>query len=162
MIFASIFFLLIFLCINEFYLKSFISDIYDEISVVKSMYYSSDQNLNPETPLAFSSFNILLNLECCQHAVDQLIKMLTQFFNFFFTKLAEARTETEKIDVGGADNSRKSKEAYLINLNEDPMLSGVICHFLNSGETSVGRKDASPVPNICLSGLRSVSLMMSV
>lgn len=42
------------------------------------------------------------------------------------------------------------------------MLSGVICHFLNSGETSVGRKDASPVPNICLSGLRSVSLMMSV
>eukprot|EP00105_Crassostrea_gigas_P042656 XP_019926804.1 PREDICTED: kinesin-like protein KIF28P isoform X11 [Crassostrea gigas] len=68
-------------------------------------------------------------------------------------KLAEARTETEKIDVGGADNSRKSKEAYLINLNEDPMLSGVICHFLNSGETSVGRKDASPVPNICLSGL---------
>lgn len=67
-------------------------------------------------------------------------------------KLAEARTETDKIDVGGADN-RKSKEAYLINLNEDPMLSGVICHFLNSGETSVGRKDASPVPNICLSGL---------
>lgn len=145
-------------------MKSFISDIYDEISVLKSMYYSSDQDLNPETPLAFStgSFNILLNLECCQHAVDQLFKMLTQFLKFFGTKLAEARTETEKIDVGGADNSRKSKEAYLINLNEDPMLSGVICHFLNSGETSVGRKDASPVPNICLSGLRSVSLMMSV
>lgn len=81
------------------------------------------------------------------------LKCLTQNF----LKLAEARTETDKIDVGGADN-RKSKEAYLINLNEDPMLSGVICHFLNSGETSVGRKDASPVPNICLSGLRSVSL----
>ncbi|XP_062573408.1 kinesin-like protein KIF28 isoform X5 [Saccostrea cucullata] len=69
-------------------------------------------------------------------------------------KLAEARTETEKIDTGGADNQRKSKEPYLINLNEDPMLSGVICHFLkNSGETTVGRKDASPVPDICLSGL---------
>ncbi|XP_061166469.1 kinesin-like protein KIF28 isoform X2 [Saccostrea echinata] len=69
-------------------------------------------------------------------------------------KLAEARTETEKIETGGADSKRKSKEPYLINLNEDPMLSGVICHFLkNSGETTVGRKDASPVPDICLSGL---------
>ncbi|XP_078336840.1 kinesin-like protein KIF28 isoform X5 [Crassostrea virginica] len=68
-------------------------------------------------------------------------------------KLAEARTETDKIDTGGADDKRKNKEPYLINLNEDPMLSGVICHFLNNGETSVGRKDASPVPNICLSGL---------
>ena len=72
----------------------------------------------------------------------------------FVTQLAEARTETDKIDTGGADDKRKNKEPYLINLNEDPMLSGVICHFLNNGETSVGRKDASPVPNICLSGLR--------
>ncbi|XP_048735911.1 kinesin-like protein KIF28 isoform X5 [Ostrea edulis] len=67
-------------------------------------------------------------------------------------KLAEARTETEKIE-GGADDKRKTKEPHLINLNEDPMLSGVICHFLNGGETSIGRKDASPTPNICLSGL---------
>lgn len=42
------------------------------------------------------------------------------------------------------------------------MLSGVICYFLNSGEISVGRKDVSFVFNICFSGFRLVSLMMSV
>ena len=37
------------------------------------------------------------------------------------------------------------------------MLSGVICHFLSQKETTIGRKDAKPVPSICLSGLRLVS-----
>lgn len=78
-------------------MKSFISDIYDEISVVKSMYYSSDQNLNPETPLDFSSFNILLNLEGYQHAVDQLFKMLTQFFKFLVPSLQRPGLRQRKL-----------------------------------------------------------------
>lgn len=78
-------------------MKSFISDIYDEISVLKSMYYSSDQNLNRETPLAFSSFNILLNLEGYQHAVDQLFKMLTQFFQFLVPSLQRPGLRQRKL-----------------------------------------------------------------
>lgn len=49
---------------------------------------------------------------------------------------------------------RKDQEPHLMNLNEDPMLSGVVFHYLKDGETSVGRKDADQPPDITLSGLR--------
>ena len=52
------------------------------------------------------------------------------------------------------DANRKAKELHLMNLNEDPLLSGVVFHFLQKGETTVGRRDADPVPAVCLSGLR--------
>ena len=55
------------------------------------------------------------------------------------------------MSTGGQD-VRKQKEPYLVNLNEDPMLSGVICHFLSKGETIIGRKDGNA--DVCLSGLR--------
>lgn len=69
-------------------------------------------------------------------------------------KLAEARRETQELDAGGrGDAKRREKDIHIVNLNEDPMLSGVIVHFLKEGDTTVGRKDAQPVPHICLSGL---------
>lgn len=44
---------------------------------------------------------------------------------------------------------------HLVNLNEDPMLSGVIIHGLSQQKpTLVGRKDADPKPDIILTGLR--------
>ncbi|XP_063441877.1 kinesin-like protein KIF28 isoform X12 [Mytilus trossulus] len=78
-------------------------------------------------------------------------EMLAQNTQSWEEQLAVARTETENI----TDNTsaRKAKEPHLINLNEDPMLSGVICYFLSQKETTIGRKDAKPVPSICLSGL---------
>ncbi|XP_052061980.1 kinesin-like protein KIF28 isoform X12 [Mytilus californianus] len=78
-------------------------------------------------------------------------EMLAQNTQSWEEQLAAARTETENITDNTA--ARKAKEPHLINLNEDPMLSGVICHFLSQKETTVGRKDAKPVPSICLSGL---------
>ena len=76
-----------------------------------------------------------------------------------FLQLAAARQEAEELSEGGHhDSKRKQKEIHLVNLNEDPMLSGVICHFLKPGESTIGRKDATPVPDICLSGLRYVYL----
>ncbi|XP_060063153.1 kinesin-like protein KIF28 [Ylistrum balloti] len=68
-------------------------------------------------------------------------------------KLRAAQSETDELKGGGSQSTRRSKEPYLINLNEDPMLSGVICHFLDTEKTTVGRKDAQPIPNVCLSGL---------
>ncbi|KAL5021850.1 hypothetical protein ScPMuIL_001005 [Solemya velum] len=67
-------------------------------------------------------------------------------------KLAAAQSETEAIETQG-DISKRKNEPRLVNLNEDPMLSGVIRHFLEEGETTVGRKDATPQPDLCLSGL---------
>lgn len=56
------------------------------------------------------------------------------------------------------ERKQKEKERnvpHLINLNEDPMLSGVIIHGLSQKKsTLVGRKDADPKPNIVLTGLR--------
>ncbi|XP_052816368.1 kinesin-like protein KIF28 isoform X3 [Mya arenaria] len=68
-------------------------------------------------------------------------------------KLAAAQKETHSLDKDVSDATRKKNEIYLINLNEDPMLSGVIVHFIKDGETSIGRKDAQPMPDICLNGL---------
>ncbi|VDI33208.1 Hypothetical predicted protein, partial [Mytilus galloprovincialis] len=78
-------------------------------------------------------------------------EMIAQNTQSWEEQLAAARTETENITDNSA--ARKAKEPHLINLNEDPMLSGVICHFLSQKETTIGRKDAKPVPSICLSGL---------
>ena len=58
-----------------------------------------------------------------------------------------AQEETREI-------SKRNKLPHLVNLNEDPMLSGVVFHFLEGEKTTFGRKDASPPPDICLSGLR--------
>jgi len=73
---------------------------------------------------------------------------------YYQLKLAAAQKETESLTEGGSDASRKKTEIHLINLNEDPMLSGVIVHYIRDGEMTIGRKDAQPVPQICLSGLR--------
>ena len=70
-------------------------------------------------------------------------------------QLSAARTETNAIAQEESKEVKKRKTVpHLKNLNEDPMLSGVIFHFLDAKETRVGRKDAVPLPSICLSGLR--------
>ncbi|XP_070576240.1 kinesin-like protein KIF28 isoform X2 [Ptychodera flava] len=48
---------------------------------------------------------------------------------------------------------RKNKEPHFMNLNEDPLLSGMIVYFVSASKTTIGRKDADPVPTITLSGL---------
>ncbi|PVD20791.1 hypothetical protein C0Q70_18952 [Pomacea canaliculata] len=69
-------------------------------------------------------------------------------------KLSAARTETDAIaQEETRDLSRRIKDPHLVNLNEDPLLSGVVFHFLEGEKTTVGRKDASPQPDITLSGL---------
>ena len=46
------------------------------------------------------------------------------------------------------------QEPHMINLNEDPLLSGVVFHSLKTGDYNIGRKDCDPLPQVCLSGLR--------
>ena len=69
-------------------------------------------------------------------------------------QLEMARTESFVL----SNDDRKLKEAHLMNLNEDLLLSGVVFHFLSKAETTVGRKDSKTPPDVCLNGLRSISL----
>jgi len=48
----------------------------------------------------------------------------------------------------------RNRSPHLKNINEDPMLSGVVYYFLQTGNTTFGRKDAKPVPDVCFSGIR--------
>ncbi|XP_059148912.1 kinesin-like protein KIF28 isoform X2 [Physella acuta] len=67
-------------------------------------------------------------------------------------KLSAARNETEAIaKEENKEIARKHKEPHLMNLNEDPMLSGVVSHFMTGQTTVIGRKDGNP--DIVLNGL---------
>ncbi|KAK0041455.1 kinesin-like protein KIF28P [Biomphalaria pfeifferi] len=67
-------------------------------------------------------------------------------------KLSAARNETDAIaKEENREIARKNKEPHLMNLNEDPMLSGVVCLFLNGATTVIGCKSGNP--DIVLNGL---------
>ncbi|CAK8695890.1 unnamed protein product [Clavelina lepadiformis] len=67
-------------------------------------------------------------------------------------KLTESRKEVELLEK--EHGSTKINMPHFVNLNEDPMLSGVIHHPVVKGKvTLIGRKDADPKPNIVLTGL---------
>ncbi|KAH9515666.1 Kinesin-like protein kif28p [Bulinus truncatus] len=67
-------------------------------------------------------------------------------------KLIAARNETDAIaKEENREIARKNKEPHLMNLNEDPMLSGVVCLFLNGPTTVIGSKNSNP--DIVLNGL---------
>ncbi|XP_062501904.1 kinesin-like protein KIF28 isoform X2 [Corticium candelabrum] len=69
-------------------------------------------------------------------------------------KLRQTRIEydAKQLEVLNQQKQRES-QPHLVNLNEDPMLSGVVVHILNEGEMTVGRRNADPPPNLALSGL---------
>ncbi|KAK2149668.1 hypothetical protein LSH36_442g01044 [Paralvinella palmiformis] len=76
-----------------------------------------------------------------ENPMDKMIREL---------KLKEARDETATV-IG--EDEKKSNIAHLVNLNEDPLLSGVIYHYITITSVTIGRTDAVPKPEICLSGL---------
>ena len=65
-----------------------------------------------------------------------------------------ARAETV---ISSNDEDKKAKP-HLMNLNEDPMLSGVLRHVLSNGNTTFGRSDNKNPPTVALSGLKYVPL----
>jgi len=66
-------------------------------------------------------------------------------------KLAASRKEDDALKES-VDKS--SNEPYFVNLNEDPMLSGVIrLKIIKGKQMMIGRKDADPKPDVILTGL---------
>ncbi|XP_031552052.1 kinesin-like protein KIF28P [Actinia tenebrosa] len=67
-------------------------------------------------------------------------------------KLQVSRTEN-----ASSDSSEKEQKLntipHIVNLNEDSLLSGVVIHFLDKEEVTVGNKKGDPPPSILLSGL---------
>ena len=68
-------------------------------------------------------------------------------------KSAEERLdEIKKEGVESLTVVDKAKP-YITNLNEDPMLNGMVNYQLSNAATHVGRKNGNPVPEIILNGL---------
>jgi kinesin family member 13 len=55
----------------------------------------------------------------------------------------------------GAGEGGKAKldSPFLSNLNEDPLLSGYICHALRPGRNRIGKKNPGDPPNVVIEGL---------
>lgn len=78
-------------------------------------------------------------------------KLLSESTKTWEEKLAAARSMDNESIHG--DLQRQSTQPHLINLNEDPMLSRVVFHYIDEGKTTIGSKLAKPLPKICLNGL---------
>lgn len=63
----------------------------------------------------------------------------------------ELADDTKQIKV---KKDKKNKEPYLTNLNEDPILSFVICYFLTDQITKIGQSDDCQIK---LNGLNIIS-----
>ena len=73
----------------------------------------------------------------------------------FQIQLQQAQKETavENKEIEDKEK-RKNRDPYLTNLNEDPMLSQVIFHFLGAKQTKIGR---SPECKIQINGLNIIT-----
>jgi hypothetical protein len=76
-------------------------------------------------------------------------------------QLTDVQTKTASAQGGGgphltrsAMTKRAQTEPHIVNLHEDSLISGRIVHFLANGSTPVGRKDATPKPEICFAGVQ--------
>ncbi len=77
------------------------------------------------------------------------------FDGLFFLKLCQAQKQSAiEIQDSIIKQNRKDKEPYLTNLNEDPLLSNLIYHFLNEPMTLFG---TGPKANVQLRGLGILS-----
>lgn len=76
-------------------------------------------------------------------------------YNRIKIKLQKAHKESEEDKKEKkAKKERKNKHPYLTNLNEDPLLSFVICHFLTDEITKIGLSDECQIK---LNGLNIIS-----
>ena len=88
-----------------------------------------------------------------QEVRDQLMaNMESNAFTDFDAARAQALAEDQQLQ-STSQVSRAITEPHLVNLNEDPMLSGVIKVKLDAGQNTIGRKDANPAPKVILTGL---------
>ncbi|KAK3716103.1 hypothetical protein QZH41_019651 [Actinostola sp. cb2023] len=69
-------------------------------------------------------------------------------------KLEVQRTHDKSADNEANErNQQLNSIPHIVNLNEDSLLSGVVVHFLDKDEVTIGNKKADPSPSILLSGL---------
>jgi len=66
-------------------------------------------------------------------------------------KEAQALAQTDK-EAGDSDGARKAKEAHILNIHEDPVLSRAICYFFPPGQTTTVGNRAHPAGEDILLG----------
>lgn len=87
----------------------------------------------------------------------QLEANMANMANISSSETWEERLKQAQEDIRDDDQyknaDRRKHEPHFVNLNEDPMLSNVIFHYIKAGESTVGRQGDVAQPDICLSGL---------
>jgi len=73
---------------------------------------------------------------------------MSEYEKSFAEKLAEAKAHDHS-----QENQIDKTKPYLMNLNEDPLLSGKVLHSLNREKTLIGKRNGDPVPDIVLGGI---------
>ncbi|XP_052831128.1 kinesin-related protein 1-like [Octopus bimaculoides] len=90
-------------------------------------------------------------LDSLQSQLTANQRLLAESTQTWEEKLAAAQLMDNESIHG--DLQRQSTQHHLVNLNEDPLLSKVIFHYLSEGKITIGSKLANPRPKICLNGL---------
>uniref|UniRef100_A0A1I8HLB6 Kinesin-like protein n=1 Tax=Macrostomum lignano TaxID=282301 RepID=A0A1I8HLB6_9PLAT len=83
---------------------------------------------------------------------NQLRELRPRWQSSVSSQLSAADARADLAPVSEAAD-KKSQIPHLLNLNEDPMLSGVVVHFLESAEILIGRSEEELQPQIRLMGL---------
>ncbi|KAJ3226400.1 hypothetical protein HK099_004978 [Clydaea vesicula] len=100
------------------------------------------------------------NAEIRRQIIEQE-KAMNEMNKSWALKLEEAMLQKSLQDKESAEEKvtaeKKKTNPYLVNVNEDPFLSGLMLHFIEEGEHLIGRKADSSKAEIQLSGLSILS-----
>lgn len=86
-----------------------------------------------------------------ESAHDKLIRELKEE-NERLKKMIENK-ETMQFDPGAAISEDYSNKYYLMNVNEDPLLTGHVKHILKDGSNKVGKTSKDSSPDIKIGGV---------
>eukprot|EP01117_Protostelium_nocturnum_P014748 TRINITY_DN5644_c0_g1_i1.p1 TRINITY_DN5644_c0_g1~~TRINITY_DN5644_c0_g1_i1.p1 ORF type:complete len:2035 (-),score=923.82 TRINITY_DN5644_c0_g1_i1:31-6135(-) len=142
--------------VNEDPTARTIRELKEEVEALRSqMLLSGGEYLGPQDIVAIKAKDQLVDK--LKEELDQREKLIAEMNKSWEEKLSEARAAQEERKAALADMGVAIKAVsslpYLMNLNEDPLMSESLIYYLKDGTTKVGRSDADTAQDIQLNGL---------
>eukprot|EP00118_Oscarella_pearsei_P011068 m.71435 g.71435 ORF g.71435 m.71435 type:complete len:1006 (+) comp35741_c0_seq3:25-3042(+) len=142
--------------VNESPLDKLIRELREENDLLKKQLHGS--GMPPEAPKGISEEEKLKMRKDMEEEIRaQLAANMDQLGDMSTTwdeKLKRTQAEYNADEVEMMKRQKlKESEPQLVNLNEDPMLSGAVVHILKEGKTTVGKKSTGCNPDLPFTGL---------